>query len=90
MGIQSETVMGNEIRVPGARIYPFAHVSRITERNGGVIWNRPAAVLVKDDNGNEEILMVQDVTRALQARILLFGLVGSILIWLIGRGISRS
>jgi hypothetical protein len=38
--------------------------------SGGVIWNRPASILVEEPDGNEIVLPVIDVTRRLLWMIL--------------------
>ncbi len=44
-----------EVRLPGS--------------HGGIIWNRPSAVSIKRQDGNEQIVIVRDVTRLLQLAI---------------------
>ena len=49
---------------------------------GGIIWNRPSAVIVRDSEGTEQRLPVRDVTRIAQVLILGFGALVSILMWI--------
>ena len=37
---------------------------RFTTVNGGVIWNRPVAVVVRTLDGEEKIVSISDMTRA--------------------------
>ena len=52
---------------------------------GGLIWNRPSAVIVRTADGQERMLPVPDVTRQKQLRLMAIGLIGSLLIWLVLR-----
>ncbi len=82
MGIQSEVHMGDEIRIKGARLYPLSKVVHWTPGNRGVVWNRPDSIFVKEDNGEEHILPVRDLTRQAQVAVLAAGALISLFIWL--------
>ena len=80
--LEDDTRMGKPIKVKGAKLIPFARATKVTSGFGGLIWNRPAGVLVQHSNGEEEVLPIRDVTREMQIKLLLFGLLGSLIIWL--------
>jgi hypothetical protein len=58
---------------------------KLRGRHGGLIWNRPRAVIVRTIDGEERILPVQDVTRNILWGMLAGGLVGAILIGMMNR-----
>ncbi len=47
-----------------------------------LIWQRPKAVVVRKQNGDQEILPIRNVTRRAQLIIIGLGLLVSLLIWL--------
>ncbi len=63
--ITQEIRAGAPYQVGDHTITPLANVFRIQipHLNGGLIWNRPAAVVVQGPDGCEQTLPVQDVTR---------------------------
>ncbi len=63
--IQYETRMGEPFDSPGGRITPFskALIIRFPWKRGGLVWNRPASVLVTGKDGQEQVIPVEDVTR---------------------------
>ena len=79
-----ETQAGEPIQAGDLRITPFARsVSlRVPGFSGGLIWNRPSAVLVQSADGSEQVLPVHDTTRRQQLTILGAGLLAGLLIWL--------
>jgi hypothetical protein len=83
--IQVETTTGRPIRAAGQVIVPLARVVRLRLPllHGGVIWNRPIAVLVRSEDGSEYEVPIHDVTRRVQLIALAAGLIGSLLIWLL-------
>lgn len=82
-----QTSSGEPIVMGDVKIYPVARSYRINfpSGQGGILWNRPLAVIVEDSQGSRQVLPVQDRTRQLQVGILLAGLLGTILTWLIFR-----
>ena len=63
--IQTETRAGETITMGGTKIVPFSKSLRvqIPGLHGGLIWNRPASVLVISSDGHEQIIPIVDVTR---------------------------
>ena len=63
--IQTETRAGETITMGGTKIVPFSKSLRvqIPGWQGGLIWNRPASVLVISSDGHEQIIPIVDVTR---------------------------
>jgi hypothetical protein len=47
---------------------------------GGLIWNRPVAVLVRTADGQDQILSVPDVTRTVVLTLLVFSIAGTFLL----------
>lgn len=87
MGTKTETRLADAIHVDHLEIYPYTRHATLTSPGGnaGLIWDRPAAVLVRHPDGTEEILTVQDRTRQVQLLLLGIGLIGSMLAWLFYR-----
>jgi len=86
--IHIRTNVGKAININGSTIVPIArsvHI-RLPWVPGGIIWNRPVAVLVRHSDGTEYTLPVHDVTRRLQVLILTAGALGALLLWLLHRG----
>ena len=82
-----QTSSGEPVDMGDVKVYPVARSYRINfpSGQGGIAWNRPLAVIVEDSHGNRQVLPVHDRTRQLQVGILLAGLLGTILTWLIFR-----
>jgi hypothetical protein len=82
-----ETSAGEPVQVNNLTVYPVARSYRINipGARGGVVWNRPLAVIVEDNQGTRQVLPVIDRTRRLQIAILGAGLVITLLTWLIFR-----
>ena len=82
-----ETSAGEPVQVNNLTVYPVARSYRINMpgARGGVVWNRPLAVIVEDNQGTRQVLTVIDRTRRLQIAILGAGLVITLLTWLIFR-----
>jgi len=61
-----ETLTSPPITIRDTRVHVRSQVIqlRFPAINGGVIWNRPVAVVVRLGNGQEKIVPVLDVTRA--------------------------
>ena len=71
--LRIETLTSPPITTPEAQIYVRSQVVQLMfpAFNGGLIWNRPVAVAVRNLNGQEKIVPVLDITR-----IVLFTLAG--------------
>lgn len=82
--ITLESHVGEAVQAGARRLTPLSSVVRleIPGWHGGVIWNRPAAILVSEPDGQERLLPVRDKTRVAQLLILGAGMLGSWLIWL--------
>ena len=81
--ITLESRAGEAIKAGTRRLIPLTRVVKVhlPGQSGGVVWNRPAAVLVREADGRETQLPVRDVTRLAQLAILAAGLLGGWLIW---------
>jgi hypothetical protein len=82
-----QTSAGDPIAVDEYMVYPVARSYRLSMPgiHGGIIWNRPHAVIVEDSIGNRQVIPVADPTRRLQLTILGAAVVGTLLTWLIFR-----
>ena len=82
--ITLESHAGEAVQAGARRLTPISSVVRldIPGWRGGVVWNRPAAILVSEPDGQEQLLPVRDITRITQLLVLGAGLLGSWLIWL--------
>lgn len=71
--LRVETLTGQSIRVKNAELRVRSQIVqlRFPVANGGLIWNRPVAVLVRRRDGQEQMLPILDLTR-----IVVFTLVG--------------
>jgi len=87
MSISVETHAGDPIEVGDSKIVPLAKVVRFQKSGwlGGVIWNRPVAVVVQTGNDEERVIPVRDVTRIAQIAIFGSGLLVILVAWLITR-----
>ena len=72
--LRIETLTGQPVKVKGTQLRVRSQVLqlRFPFINGGLIWNRPVAVLVRTADGQERILPIRDVTRT--AMLVLAGL----------------
>lgn len=63
--LRIETVTSPPITTPDAQISVRSQVVQIPfpSVNGGFIWNRPVAVVVRPLNGDEKVIPILDVTR---------------------------
>lgn len=85
---QVETRAGEPIPAGDTTIVPLAksYQFRLPGKVGGVIWNRPASVVVQTALGQEYILPIRDVTRQAQFALLGGSLLAGLLAWLLVRG----
>jgi hypothetical protein len=90
--IKSEVIAGDPIRVDRDQVVPLTRSIRahLIGLRGGLVWNRPIAVMVIGDDGTERVLPIRDVTRRSQIFLMGAGLIGSCLIWkFLGRNKSE-
>lgn len=80
-----ETHAGAPIQAGSLRLTPFARSVTLRFPNfpGGLIWNRPTAVLVQSPDGTEKLLPIHDTTRRQQLALLGAGLLAALLIRLL-------
>jgi hypothetical protein len=70
--IQYQTVSADPIVVGDTRVTPQTQTLTVRLPFGGLVWNRPVAVLVERDDGTQRI-PIRNMTRVTQ--IVLFGLI---------------
>ena len=60
-----ETLTGQPVRLKDIQLRVRSQVVqlRLPVASGGLIWNRPIAVLVRTPDGQDQILPISDVTR---------------------------
>lgn len=85
--LTQQTNTGEPVAVSNFTVYPVArsYQVKIPGANGGIIWNRPVAVIVEDYDGERQVIPVIDLTRWLQIAIVAAGFFGVMLSWLIFR-----
>jgi hypothetical protein len=72
--LRIETLTGKSVKVKDTELRVRSQVVqlRFPFISGGLIWNRPVAVLVRTPDGQEQIVPIPDVTRTVV--LLLMGL----------------
>jgi uncharacterized membrane protein len=80
--LQWQTLSGDEVTVGDITLTPQSQALTIRWPKGGLVWNRPVAVLVERDGQTERIPIV-DVTRMAQLGLLGLGLVFSMVIFIL-------
>lgn len=87
MFVQAETHAGDPIEVGDSKIIPLAKVVKLQIPGwlGGVIWNRPVAVVVQTGDDEEQVVPVIDITRVAQLAIFGSGLFVVLMAWLMTR-----
>ncbi|GMR11807.1 MAG: hypothetical protein BMS9Abin28_2652 [Anaerolineae bacterium] len=81
--------VGQSIKLGDGEVTPYsrATIVQIPGISGGLVWNRPAGVLVMRSDGSEADLPIRDVTRIAQIALLTIGALGGLTAWLcLGRG----
>jgi hypothetical protein len=88
--LRIETQTGQPVNVKDTQLRVRSQVLqlRFPFISGGLIWNRPMAVLVRTADGQDQILPVQDVTRTAVLMLLIFSLAGTFLLMLFRRKIA--
>jgi hypothetical protein len=83
-----ENRAGVPIQAGGRRITLFNQVVKlqIPGLPGGLIWNRPHAVLVQEPDGTETVITVHDVTRQIQFLLLTVGFFTALFFWMRRKG----
>ena len=86
--IETQLIAGDPIRVGRDHVVTLARSIRahMFGLRGGLVWNRPHAVMIIDEDGTERVLPIRDVTRRSQILLLGAGVVGSLLVWGFLRG----
>jgi hypothetical protein len=87
----TEDRAGKPIEVGGKFIVPIEKVTKIQPPNmsGVGLWRRPSAVVIEHPDGTDEVIEIQDPTRQAVLTLLGFGIIGSVLIWLISKTFQR-
>lgn len=76
---QLQTMSGHPVTVGDIRVTPQSQALTVRGPFGGLVWNRPVAVLVERGQWTERIPVV-DITRIVQLGLLGFSLVFSIVV----------
>ncbi len=76
--IRWELVTGAPVRAGDITVTPQAHALTVRLGRAGLVWNRPAAVLIERD-GRVERKRILDVTRIAQLALLGLGLMFAII-----------
>lgn len=84
-----QTLSGEPVTIGDVTITPQAQALIIRLPFGGLVWNRPVAVLV-ERGGQTRRIPIIDVTRAVQLGLLGFGLAFALFMLLTQRGEKRK
>lgn len=86
--LRTMTHYGNPIEVGGYNLIPISKSLQIRPRGflAGLRWERPVGVLVRNIEGQEHVLPIQDVTRKVQVAVFLLAAAG----WLFLRRQGRK
>ena len=89
--VSMETSAGKSIQAGKATITPFATSLRISPPKlpFGMIWNRPASILIQSADGQEEVQQIPDITRQVLWGLLGMTLVMAALMWIFNRKQSQ-
>ncbi len=92
--LEVETHAAPPVAAGEYRITPLAQSWRLKlpfpRIGGGVIWNRPVAVVVQTPQGGERVLEVRDTTRQAQAGLLGVSAAVVLFAWLVSRWINGN
>jgi hypothetical protein len=90
--IEREVRTGEVQQVGDYEITPLTNVfiAKFHGHHGGLIWNRPRAVIVRSMDGEEKILPVRDVTRNIIWGMLAGAMLGAMLIGMMKRTTNLS
>lgn len=85
--ITTETRVGEPMSIGDTTIVPMAKSLRIQipRLPGGLIWNRPVSLLVREPDGSEEVLHIRDITRRTQFGLILGSIAGLLAVWFVQR-----
>jgi hypothetical protein len=78
---------GDEIQAGDKTLLPFVKVWRLQfpGRSGGFVWSRPASLLARSPDGQEQLIPIPDLTRRVIGSLFGACLGAIILVWLITR-----
>lgn len=83
-----ENKAARAVKSGSRQVIPFAQVIRLNvpgNKNGGLIWNRPVSILVREEDGQDLVIPILDITRQVQIFLIGLGLFGAFLIWIANR-----
>ena len=85
--IKTEIKKGNPRQAGNFELTPITQVLtvQIPGHHAGLVWNRPKAVVVKTEDGQEQVLPVTDFTRVAIWAMLAGGLLGAIVMGILYR-----
>ena len=77
--LRLQTLTGQPVTAGDTQVYVRSQVFqvRLPSGNGGLIWNRPLSVMIRGQNGQEQVLAVPDVTRTVMLTLLVINLVSA-------------
>ena len=88
--LRIENLTGQPIKVKGTQLCVRSQVVqlRLPVISGGLIWNRPVAVLVQSADGQDRLLPIPDLTRTAVLALTVLGLATAFLLSLFRRKIN--
>ena len=80
-----ETQAGTPIRWGNRTLIPFAQTVRLQApgAKGGFIWNRPTSLLVQSAEGQDQVLIIPDLTRRIIWSLGAASLAAVLILWII-------
>ena len=76
-----ENHAGDPVQIGELELIPVSQAARLQIAGLNLIWNRPASVIVRREDGQQTTLPVHDTTRRAQLILLGAGLLGAWLAW---------
>jgi hypothetical protein len=82
--IDSQLHVGQPTKFGEIEVTPYSRSTTVLLPGdaGGLVWNRPGGVIVKQGDGSEVELLIRDATRIAQITLLAIGLLGGLTAWL--------
>jgi LPXTG-motif cell wall-anchored protein len=90
--VRIETLTGHPLTIQDAQLYVRSQLVqlRFPTVNGGLIWNRPVAIVVRTLNGQEKIIPISDRTRTVMFTLAGLCLTGMFVLVFLRRKKSES
>jgi hypothetical protein len=87
--IEWQTKTGEAVTAGGLTVRPQSRALIVRLPFGGIVWNRPTAVLVQQGEETEEI-MIPDITRLVQFALMVAAVSFLFVVWMVNRSVMRE